>query len=1016
MCFVIFCLGRKSAEIAKEYRKRGSLKDAIRCASEDEESNKDFIADCILAEVRASLSTIKLGLDSTREVKLFSYDSLKEVEISELDMPFIMTTSLKGCKKIEDEISQEQFDKADRNQLNIERRKLATIISMHRDIKDSRISAEAHQLLGLINNDPQMVIKGLDIFDSCKCDIGVIKSIQLLMSCKPEPYKLTSAFCEKVADSLEMLCNILNALVQPTKINNHILLKNCLEYYVVDKEISVDMTASYRPLTKEGTRINLSAKKCYSQSKIHEFIAFDLLKIADKWSASVENVINTEFLKFLKCSCNSGRRCSMSLHVSNSIRCHLPAKEIISFITTKFKMAGYIFNIRSKLNQNHKNEPNFLPVLLKKLKSVQETCDVLQWADRLFMMLFPSSCFSYDLNKTRSFELLHSIKYDAFKYGIHYACFELDKNYSKNCGERLTDCLLKKFLLSVIADQRLKSFRELLSKEELAVMRKVNKNKNSERQITFGYSISTNPNTGEVVKAKNYFRFLCDAFSTICTNPFETIKSINGFICYIVRYPDLIPKFSNFALIAEFHMALIAIVLVNHLTDKFALLPSSYIALLNFFHFNANFPKKSTFMQSIAKSTIYPPYILNIQEIAFTFIDILFGMYTKCKNESILTNAMQINDKQFSEDEMERLLILALVLLINCNDDSILQPKKVQLMLSFLKEKVKNALQQTLMQRNESTEAKPTVSSEYKFSDKMINTLTKLCSMKNREEAIKILQDLLTNRNGEYLYICNYSSSKGIVEYSYVCNFCDIQKYWSFHPNSKDQNDNVDDDDVEKKLLAISQAEEMSIDVVLSHDVIILPSDDNSIAETLVPHFGITELKCSVCGEDFIKPIAGIMSRSSESHLTSVLISEEINQYEEHKRSMSHEKRVENYRSFYKYSNNEVTKKLHDIGTYKEELKKLIYQYPTDENLAQTVQKQLLCIEDCTHEILDFIAKSIENCFWHKLEDLTKLIQKLERTRQSFANKVREAIEIATRVIKKIVYFCYIISAQLNCD
>ena len=392
-------------------------------------------------------------------------------------------------------------------------------------------------------------------------------------------------------------------------------------------------------------------------------------------------------------------------------------------------MAGSVFKTRSnfKLIQYDKNVLNFLPLLLKELKSIQQTCCVLQWADSLLMMLFPTLCFSYNLNKQRSVEFLHTIRCDAFKYGINYACFELDKKYAEFCDERLTDFLLKKFLLSVIADPRLKNFREFLSKKELAVMQKMNKNKNSKRQRAFGYSISTNPKTGEVVQAKSYFRFLFDAFSTICTNPAETIQSIDGFICYIVCHPDLIPKFSNFALISEFHVALIFIVLLNHfkgkMKEQFAYLPSSYIALLNFFDFNAKFPKRSTFMQSIANSTIHPRKILTIQKLAFKFIDILFGMYAKCENESILTYAMQINDKQFSEDQMERLLTLALVLLINCNGNSILQSNEVHLMLSFLKEKVRNALLQTLTQRNESTEAKLTVENEHKFSDKMIKTL-----------------------------------------------------------------------------------------------------------------------------------------------------------------------------------------------------------------------------------------------------------------------------------------------------
>ena len=203
--------------------------------------------------MRASLSSckIKIGLDSSREVKRFNRDSFEEVEISELDVPFVTTTSLKGSEKIKCEINQEQCDETNRNQLNIERRKLAKIIYMYRGIKDSQISAEAHQLLGLINNDPQMIIKGLDIFDCCKCDIGFIKSIQLLMSCKPEPFELSSTSCKKVADSLEMLCKILEALVRPNLKVYHKQLKNCLEYYVVDKEISVNMPARYRLLLKK---------------------------------------------------------------------------------------------------------------------------------------------------------------------------------------------------------------------------------------------------------------------------------------------------------------------------------------------------------------------------------------------------------------------------------------------------------------------------------------------------------------------------------------------------------------------------------------------------------------------------------------------------------------------------------------------------------------------------------------------------------------------------------------------
>ena len=1025
MYYVTSSLGYESVDIAKQYRKRGLLKDAIRCACEDEESNKDFIADCILAEVRVSLCNyeVNVDLDITKREKQFSYDSIKEVEISELDVPFVMHTSLKGHVKIGHAINQEHCEKTSSDLLNIEIRKLLKVISMYRINKNSQTCAKAHQLLGVINNDPQMVITGMNIFKDCKCDIGVIKSIHLLMSCKPEPYQLTVKKCKIVANSLDKLCEFLRALVQPTLKMFHKHVKNCLDYYLVDKEISASMPNKYFLLIKEGTRINLPADECYSQSKIHEYIALDLLKIASEWSSSVKNVINTEFEKFLKCFCKSGQKSFKSSLSLNDYTNHLPTENLMASLCNMIKMAGSLFKTCSDFEHllKCKNMPIFLPLLLKELKTIQETCHVLYWADSFFEMLFPSFCFSYNIKK--HFELLHAIRSDAFAVGINFACNEFDKNFSEVGNGKLTDLLLKMFLLSTIADSRLKNFREFLKEKEVAIMQKMNKSKNSKKSLTRGFLISKNQNTGEVTQVKSYFRFLADAFSTICTDPVETIQSLDGFICYIIFHPYLVPKFSNFALISEFHVAIIAIILLNNFQEKCAILPLSYIALLDFFDLNAKFPKNITFSQSIANSTILPHKINTIQKIAVKFIDILFGKYAKCKNVSILGNAMQVKNDQFSEDQMERLLILALVLLINCINDGILglQSQRLCLMLKFFKEKVKNLLKQILPIKNDSAEIKPSevnssVNNGHKFSDKMIRTLKSLDCMKSRIEAVQILQNLLFNRNKEYLCFCKYSLKSRIIELNSsfsVEQLRDID-YVRFE---RLQNENlnlythidpslpcVEDDDIEKRLLAINQTDKMSADVLFSpenSDTIILLNYENLDAAKLVPFLQITELKCCICGKDFFKSSSEIELWSDEGLQTNQLITGEINidRFEKHKRSLSHETTVENYKLFSSYCNSEVSDKLHDVDKFKEELRKI---YSTDKNLAQIVQEQLFCIKKCEHEIMDFITKSIESYSWHKLDNLYKITQNLEHVCLSVKNKVKEAELTALEVIGKM--------------
>jgi hypothetical protein len=482
-------------DIAVNYRKHGFIEDALRVVPSFE---VEFRALCLLALVRVFMKMKQKEIEEFNELKHKQQkankqmlktgrdkagkqheDDYGELHIGESAAGDVVT---KKADSAGGESKEEEKWKAFEAQRDEALKRLDTVLNITKYMKDSKYSAEAYLLYGVLTRDAQKVISGLYMFRRLHIYVGVIEGIHLLMTWKPHPYLNRLDVCRKVAEAFDHTLNTIEALVQPQKTPHEAQAEHCRNFYVVRRQHALDGSKRYRPLVAEGTRIeSISSKdkdEAWPEARLHQVIVEDLFKKAMHWPEGVEDFARKECSRSYQCVHYAvGRQCPHQ-HSSGQSRCvhsHVAYNskaflEIINAAVTMLLMGGRAIVARQKITSIKPSSNNAVcdvVVLKNQLEAVYRLCNVQEWAERLHETLFPPHCFPRIAthSRTQCVDLLKLVRLEPVTVAVQHAMDVLfDPKLLRR--EANTDLLLKMCLLNVVVDPQMRKFCAILKSIE----------------------------------------------------------------------------------------------------------------------------------------------------------------------------------------------------------------------------------------------------------------------------------------------------------------------------------------------------------------------------------------------------------------------------------------------------------------------------------------------------------------------------------------------------------------------
>ena len=1018
--------------------------------------DKEFMASCLLALVRLFVKKNKKDLEQLhlRKRRVYTYDKYGDRRKTALSYEDENIALEDDTEEAEDEKRWKMLE----NEKNEACKKLDAVLNATYHMRDSFYAAEANLLFGIIVQDPQKVITGLYMYKRIRRNIGFIEGIHILMSWRPRPYLNRLDVCRKVAETFGLLLDIVYALILPNKTNSEGQAEMCRNFYIVKREHS-DKIIKYRPLVKEGTRIEINLKdkeEAWSDVALHEYIAHDLLKKAAPWPAGVENLVRRELKKLSRCpyvavgvecpNYSSGNRCDYNHMPYNNFRC----LEIIKSIITMLLMGGSATNIIHILNglKSNKDAVGFLPPVIKLLDERLKTCNITEWAERLHEVLFPTHCFTRIMTQTKPqcTQLLQEIRLELVSPAIYHASSEMFNDEIHNFREANTNLLLKICLLNVLIDPQLKRFWQMLQAEERSFNAKMTDYRAKEtclnpsqdayeerpRDLGFFYSVTktTSGHKGHTTSIQkehreyfSYFRIFVNAISMLHADPVETVNCLDRFICFIASRPKhpLKPSVANFAFISELHFTVICAILLRLFSTHRVnvLLPASYMALLNFWDVTMC-TEKFSMMQSLQNLQPVQSIEKLVIDKANRCVDILIGLYVRSKFD-MLADGMRVNESNIMHGEMERILVLALVFLVNSGSDGVLS------------EKCALKLYEALISRSAETLSSYAQGNKtWKIPRRVEDTLKSICNMKGRREAINVLKNLLNNRDGEYLYSCTWRADNFMTGVSYKSidkmdyfGDVDYMKFSKFNvekrvdkgPEKTSEILTAEDDEKFLTSLVTNQSELLQVVTERSEEMpqinselkqSQLPTDQNMSTEAfVVPVLVCNEAECMICGVDYGQEDwdaetneAWTTEDTSNVDETDQRKIAAENRRRIHENSPEHHSNIRNYYSFQNYCKAELPQLVSNAESAVNDLRSSsIAKYPLDESLKQTVEQFIANIERMIDDILDLVKSIVSTLEWFKLEELMTMGKQFPEMLSQSHEGVTEAVKTAEQVI-----------------
>lgn len=538
----------------------------------------------------------------------------------------------------------------------------------------------------------------------------------------------------------------------------------------------------------------------------------------------------------------------------------------------------------------------------------------------------------------------------------------------------------------------------------------------------------------------SYFRVFINGITELDRDPVKSVLCFDRFITFLASrpHPPLRPSVATFSLVCELELVVGVAVLLRLMgaNRAYALLPASYVALLNFVSTLTQHSAMMQCLQVMAPSRKTENFVI---ERLVRCINSLTGNVSRRFN--MLGTALKVSESSVMGGEMDRMLVLALVFLVNSGSDGLLPDKCAQRMCDSLRYRA------TLVFNNkQDTGWKPT--------KRVHDALESVCAMQGRHDAIQILRGLLTARDDEYLYVCSWRADRVMVG----INFQTINRLEMFGncqyaatpvvtsapgaAGSRPITDEIEDEDLtaaaedgqtaydelvtaeddQEFLKSVAQQDAAAESYEDANDAgIRLQSESTytmqqsstggSVTELLVSLLASNERGCAVCGVDFMQEdwnaeldsqnwmdddYDGGKGGGEEDQLRQ---DEAERRRQVHESCVEHSEAVANYHLFQIYCNKKAAALPAVVHSAIAEVRNsMCSRYAVDEMLRGTVETALGSLEEAREDLLATIRDATVNHHWHKLDDVRQMVVQLEQQLSRVQNEIADSFSVAERV------------------
>nr|XP_025740428.1 TPR and ankyrin repeat-containing protein 1 isoform X3 [Callorhinus ursinus] len=619
--------------------------------------------------------------------------------------------------------------------------------------------AEAHFLQGVILRDFQKLKDAFFKFDTLNHSAGVVEALYEAAShCEAEPEKVLAL----APGGLEVLLNLVRALKRVTNNAEKEMVKSCFEFFgisQVDAKYCQIAQNDPGPILKIIFDLDLNLKE--KKTKDYFLIMTDQVKLAlnkhllSRLCQITRSLLGKTYpgvcMRFIV-----GLKCEDE----NCKDFHRPLRRCEAKCLVQSKM--HLVAISGLLLEAKRVFPKILAEELEEIDYILPT-DTYGLCKSFLNVLFPKhfhqrvlsenpmACKEILKTNYKSFRSCRS----ALKEYIHF----LFQNKRARSRRESTDLWLSAMQAFLVSSNYPEEFEKLLHQEEDSYNRELKaleaekeergRGRGSKMKGIEGKFGMLAPNKDDDNTEKTHLCFIrllenCIDQFYVYRNPEDYKRLFFRFMNVLVKRckEPLIPSIGNTVALLEFQFVHCAVVLARLLKNAILCLPKSYIALLHYWEFL--FSKKDRELGDVfCIIQEYKPKDVTraIQDFRF-HLSYLVKVLCGCENMNfnVLLDAFAEIEYVVS-GEAERTLVLCLVMLVNAKE--LLQPCCKPLLHRHFQE-IQKRLQQMSMDCPD------------QVPERLLKVVKRVLTAVTVKSVAEALQDLLSERDEEYLMDCHW--------------------------------------------------------------------------------------------------------------------------------------------------------------------------------------------------------------------------------------------------------------------
>lgn len=592
-------------------------------------------------------------------------------------------------------------------------------------------SGEANLLLGTLEKDSDLLREALKHFD--EHDAGYVECVDILRRLNSHIFSEHHGKLVIIALSRVLkLLAILNSLTMGLKDQRQLEMLYC--FYGLRQT----MTGRLKVMQAESSRVMRFFRREHIGRETDEETAKSvlqdiLLTKASLWVQSICKTLKKAVSENQQClSFVGGRKCThlncSMLHKAHDITTYENLlKSLLAMIILNSTIEKSLMESKGKLRED--------------IKTIT-TNEPWKWCDELYHAMYPRHAHPFVVasNDTIARLVLQDVRVEPVRWFVSKYVEKKWKEADTTTRQANTDFLLKMHtLLCLVGEKPRRRLEDFLIEESQLYTNQAKKSPEAFQQ-------ACQYNLGFWIHGGNHKDVICYTYlgnfhkaieHIHRQNPIEGLAHLNKFFGFIVKKhgTPLIPSFANTARLMEIMTVLVAGFQLRTYKQAVAILPASYLAAVNCWNAELEGVFDSDLYSSIQYHVGYGPHELSsVWGRARYMVKIMCGEVSQCFD--VIREAFN-EATCLATGEAERVLVLALVLLVNSGGEDCILPHDCAGML-------KQAIGR--LEVNQAVEENP----------RLATALKQVQVVNNRHDVVSALRTLLLARHNEYLLHCTW--------------------------------------------------------------------------------------------------------------------------------------------------------------------------------------------------------------------------------------------------------------------